>query len=180
MEHSMYRGGSRVDLTGMPRSSPGNTASFYPSPVTPTNGAARNDYFPMQQDDNLHRKVDQLLNIITSTQQVLVDQQAHNQRLESKVEKMSEDLFNLKSEMDEFHNSSPPETTKTRVKIPSELSVRLYITRGLEKRRGHVDLLRSTNKIYVLMSMLAACPLTLLSNFSCGMVSHFSILYAMS
>lgn len=116
----MYRGGSRVDLA---RSSP---TSFY-GPANPT----RSEFFPspVQQDDNfqtasLHHKMDQLLSIITSTQRVLVDQQASSKRLEDKVEKLSEEVFFMTGEIDEL-KSSTPENNKSspRSRLPTELSV---------------------------------------------------------
>ena len=63
--------------------------------------------------------------MITSTQQVLVDQHASSERLESKVEKLSDDVSCLKNEIDELKSYSPESNQiASRVKIPSELSVR--------------------------------------------------------
>lgn len=121
----MYRGGSRVDLS---RSSPGN---FYgPTTPVPSICGARNDYFqntPVPEDNaSLHHKIDQLLSMITSTQQVLVDQQATSERLENKVGKLSDDVSHLTGEIDELKYSVPEANrSASRGKIPSELSVRL-------------------------------------------------------
>lgn len=126
----------------IPRSNPGGANNFYSpggannfySPVTPTNSAARNDCFQNTPEDSfhtgtlLHRKIDQLLTMITSSQQVLVDQQACSERLENKVEKLSDDVFQLTSEIDEMRNSTSDTNGRTsRVKIPSELLVRLHL-----------------------------------------------------
>ena len=81
---------------------------------------------PSNEQLALSRKVDEMMSMLSGTQQMLLNQQAASQRLEDKFGKLSQEVSELKKELEGIKSSSPLSESlgkSTRVKIPSDLSV---------------------------------------------------------
>lgn len=75
----------------------------------------------------LSGKMNEMMSMLSGTQQMLMSQQAATQRLEEKVGKLAEDVCGLQRELEGIKSSSSSTTESTtksnRVKVPTDLSV---------------------------------------------------------
>ena len=75
-------------------------------------------------NQTLERKLDQMMEMITNTQQILVEQQSNQVIMGEKMEQISSDVQFLQEEMKELqHNTTTSDTNKRTIKIPTNLSV---------------------------------------------------------
>ena len=128
----MYRGGESVSrqLHSMDVLDAGSRGrhSGSGSPFLPPFYSADQHRSTTPSDEQLamSRKVDEMMTMLSGTQQMLVSQQAASQRLEDKFGKLSEEVSELKRELEDMKSSSPSSESSgksTRIKIPSDLSV---------------------------------------------------------
>ena len=77
------------------------------NPVPPSPASRR----PHAQEA-LEVKLDQMMGMISSTQQMLMDQTAATKKLEKTVEEMGAEIKGVKKEVDEVKGESPKESTK--------------------------------------------------------------------
>ena len=76
---------------------------------------------PPEQDQSVHSKLDKMMNMLSSTQDLVIQQQRSHKALEEKVESLSE---KLEKHIESTTANQDSEFAKfSRPKIPSELSV---------------------------------------------------------
>lgn len=137
-----YRNSSSVTL-GLGGGFPGSQNTAHPSPngfqraLGPTRSPALQINNGLEGDQNhVVHQLGQIASMVSSTQQLLLSQQATSQRLQNEVQKLSNDMNLLRDEMVEIKDlcmephqefSDKSKSTAGRVKVPIELSVSTYI-----------------------------------------------------
>lgn len=89
------------------------------NPVPHASALARRAH---SQEAALEAKLDQMMGMISSTQQMLMEQATATKKLEKTVEEMGAEIKGVKKELDEVTGESPKELTK-RSRLPTQLSV---------------------------------------------------------
>ena len=74
-------------------------------------------------NQTVERKLDQMMEMITNTQQILIEQQSNQVIMGEKMEQISSDVQTLQKEMKELQQNTATETNKRKIKIPKQLSV---------------------------------------------------------
>lgn len=124
---SLYRDDSSVTAT-LRSSRPG---SFYAGhDRTFVNGGAMSatPFDPQQRGDvtTTNTKIDQLMNMVSSTQQLLFSQQDAYKRLETHVLSLSSDVAEIKQDLNSSGQGGKNAHSTSRCKVPVELSVSSY------------------------------------------------------
>ena len=68
-------------------------------------------------------RLDEMMRMLSGTQQLLLDQQSTTKRLESSVEKLNADVDTLRSDLKVFDRDSCASGNKSKNRVPSELRV---------------------------------------------------------
>ena len=81
-------------------------------------------YLPNQ---TLEIKLDQMMGMITNTQQIIVEQQSNQVIMGERMEQISSDVQSLQKEMKELQQNTSADTNKRIVEIPKHLSVSSFV-----------------------------------------------------
>ena len=101
------------------------------SSITPSRQRGmRSDYAIPGQDSSVAGKMDQLMSMMTNTQQLLIAQRSANVDMLQKIESIAADVNELKQDVIDIkdRSGSSGKGKASRVKIPSELSVSEMLT----------------------------------------------------
>ena len=132
---AMYRNGSSVSF-GIGDSFPSSTPmqvtppNFYTRGPTLSSPALQQNCGPVNADSHVANKLDQLMNMVSSTQHLIMNQEKTCQSLQSEIMKLSSDMSELKEEVAEMKEDratlqveDKASSGKNRIKVPAELSV---------------------------------------------------------